>query len=174
MKLVLLSLLLVGLVALAMLVGFRESFEDSNFSGPGPASGSGSGSASGSGPGSASVPSSVVIHDVSPTLKNMLESSSLVLRLDKKPTVDALARDMDAVKSANSVFSDSDFGSDFGSNLNASSMNQGSNQQAKRGKSKRCNHPSDDDAEPEQEPHCPDMSKYIRMDEVPCWNCSLP
>lgn len=23
-------------------------------------------------------------------------------------------------------------------------------------------------------PTCPDMSKYIRLDEVPCWNCSLP
>jgi hypothetical protein len=23
-------------------------------------------------------------------------------------------------------------------------------------------------------PACPDMSKYIRMDEVPCWNCTLP
>jgi len=23
-------------------------------------------------------------------------------------------------------------------------------------------------------PVCPDMSKYIRMDEIPCWNCSLP
>ena len=21
---------------------------------------------------------------------------------------------------------------------------------------------------------CPDMSKYIRMNEVPCWNCTLP
>ena len=21
---------------------------------------------------------------------------------------------------------------------------------------------------------CPDMSKYIRMDEIPCWNCTLP
>jgi hypothetical protein len=21
---------------------------------------------------------------------------------------------------------------------------------------------------------CPDMSNYIRMDEVPCWNCTLP
>lgn len=23
-------------------------------------------------------------------------------------------------------------------------------------------------------PQCEDMSKYIRMDEVPCWNCTLP
>lgn len=21
---------------------------------------------------------------------------------------------------------------------------------------------------------CPDMSQYIRLDEIPCWNCSLP
>ncbi len=21
---------------------------------------------------------------------------------------------------------------------------------------------------------CPDMSQYVRLDEVPCWNCSLP
>jgi hypothetical protein len=23
-------------------------------------------------------------------------------------------------------------------------------------------------------PTCPDMSQYVRLDEVPCWNCSLP
>jgi hypothetical protein len=23
-------------------------------------------------------------------------------------------------------------------------------------------------------PVCPDMSQYIKMDEVPCWNCTLP
>lgn len=23
-------------------------------------------------------------------------------------------------------------------------------------------------------PQCEDMTKYIRMDEVPCWNCTLP
>lgn len=23
-------------------------------------------------------------------------------------------------------------------------------------------------------PTCPDMSQYIRLDEVPCWNCTLP
>jgi len=23
-------------------------------------------------------------------------------------------------------------------------------------------------------PQCPDMSQYIRLDEIPCWNCSLP
>lgn len=23
-------------------------------------------------------------------------------------------------------------------------------------------------------PICPDMSQYIKMDEIPCWNCTLP
>ncbi len=23
-------------------------------------------------------------------------------------------------------------------------------------------------------PKCPDMSQYVRLDEVPCWNCTLP
>ena len=23
-------------------------------------------------------------------------------------------------------------------------------------------------------PTCPDMSQYVRLDEVPCWNCTLP
>jgi len=23
-------------------------------------------------------------------------------------------------------------------------------------------------------PKCPDMSQYIKLDEVPCWNCTLP
>jgi hypothetical protein len=32
---------------------------------------------------------------------------------------------------------------------------------------------------PKPKPHpdcpvCPDMSQYIRLDEVPCWNCTLP
>ena len=26
----------------------------------------------------------------------------------------------------------------------------------------------------EDEPECPDMSQYVKLDEVPCWNCSLP
>jgi len=30
-----------------------------------------------------------------------------------------------------------------------------------------------DDSET-QDRNCPDMSHYIKMDEVPCWNCSLP
>jgi hypothetical protein len=32
----------------------------------------------------------------------------------------------------------------------------------------------EEEEEPEPCPKCPDMSKYIRLDEVPCWNCSLP
>ncbi len=28
--------------------------------------------------------------------------------------------------------------------------------------------------EPEPGSNCPDMSQYIRLDEVPCWNCTLP
>ncbi len=27
---------------------------------------------------------------------------------------------------------------------------------------------------PNQNSGCPDMSQYIRMDEIPCWNCTLP
>jgi hypothetical protein len=27
---------------------------------------------------------------------------------------------------------------------------------------------------PHKCPKCPDMSKYVRLDEVPCWNCTLP
>jgi hypothetical protein len=23
-------------------------------------------------------------------------------------------------------------------------------------------------------PVCPDMSKYVKLDEIPCWNCTLP
>jgi hypothetical protein len=26
----------------------------------------------------------------------------------------------------------------------------------------------------EERDSCPDMSQYIKMDEIPCWNCNLP
>jgi hypothetical protein len=29
-------------------------------------------------------------------------------------------------------------------------------------------------SEKKQCPKCPDMSQYVRLDEVPCWNCTLP
>lgn len=36
--------------------------------------------------------------------------------------------------------------------------------------------PNPEPAPPKPAPHsaCPDMSQYIRMDEIPCWNCTLP
>ena len=29
-------------------------------------------------------------------------------------------------------------------------------------------------SEKKERPECPDMTQYIKLDEVPCWNCSLP
>lgn len=29
-------------------------------------------------------------------------------------------------------------------------------------------------SEKKEKPGCPDMSQYIKLDEIPCWNCSLP
>jgi len=28
--------------------------------------------------------------------------------------------------------------------------------------------------DPEECEQCPDMSQYVKLDEIPCWNCSLP
>jgi hypothetical protein len=130
MKLVLLSLLLLGLVALAILVGVRESFDDA-------AAAKSSGSASS---GSSSPMHVDLAVSVSPTLKNLLAGPNAGMA----PQVDTLARHQDI--------------------LNASM-----NQQYVQAPSCQQQYPS-----PQQSQGCPDMSNYVRMDQVPCWNCSLP
>jgi hypothetical protein len=135
MKLVLLSLLLLGLVALAILVGVRESFDD--------AAAKSSGSASS---GSSSPMHVDLAVSVSPTLKNLLAGPNAGMA----PQVDTLARNQDI--------------------LNASM-----NQQYVQAPSCQQQYPSMQQyPSPQQSQGCPDMSNYVRMDQVPCWNCSLP
>ena len=134
MKLVLLSLLLLGLVALAILVGVRESFDDA--------------AAKSSGSGSSASPMHVDLAlSVSPTLKNLLSGPNAGMA----PQVDTLARNQDI--------------------LNASM-----NQQYVQAPSCQQQYPSPQQQYPssQQSQGCPDMSNYVRMDQVPCWNCSLP
>ena len=130
MKLVVLSLLLVGLVALAIMMGVREAFDD------------GSSGTSGAQP-------QKVELVMSPALKSLLGTPQIVQAMNKEPVkVDTLERDRDTMNAAERCYR---------------------MQRQKRKEESDC----EDSAEPV--PHgCPDMSEYIRMDEVPCWNCTLP
>jgi len=132
MKLVVLSLLLVGLVALAIMMGVREAFDDGYVS-------------SGA---SGAQPQKVELV-MSPALKSLLGTPQIVQAMNKEPVkVDTLERDRDTMNAAERGYR---------------------MQRQKRKEESDC----EDSAEPA--PHgCPDMSEYIRMDEVPCWNCTLP
>jgi hypothetical protein len=133
MKLVVLSLLLVGLFALAIMMGVREAFDD------------GSSVSSGA---SGVQPQKVELV-MSPALKSLLGTPQIVQAMNKEPVkVDTLERDRDTMNAAERGYR---------------------MQRQKRKEESDC----EDSAEPA--PHgCPDMSEYIRMDEVPCWNCTLP
>lgn len=149
MKVLMLSLLLAGLVALALLVGTREYFDSTAASG------------------SSSMPVQVEL-TMSPALRSLMETPRIVAASDKTPPqVDAMARDRDALIAA---------------------------ERADQMRERRRKYSQEDSDEggfdtlmttdrrhrrphrPEEPDHgdCPDMSKYIRYDEVPCWNCSLP
>jgi hypothetical protein len=133
MKLVVLSLLLVGLVALAIMMGVREAFDDGS---------SGTSGTSG-------VQPQKVELVMSPALKSLLGTPQIVQAMNKEPVkVDTLERDRDTMNAAERGYR---------------------MQRQKRKEDYDC----EESAEPS--PHgCPDMSEYIRMDEVPCWNCTLP
>jgi len=87
---------------------------------------------------------------ISPALANLLGTPSLVAATSgPTPQVDKLARDRDVAKAAEAV-----------------------------------THPPPPPPPPGPKPAptpdcpkcpvCPDMSEYVRLDEVPCWNCTLP
>ena len=87
---------------------------------------------------------------ISPALANLLATPSLVAATSGPvPQVDKLARDHDVAKAAEAVA-----------------------------------HPPPPPPGPGPKPAptpdcpkcpvCPDMSEYVRLDEVPCWNCTLP
>ena len=153
MKVLMLSLLLAGLVALALLVGTREYFDSTAASG------------------SSSMPVQVEL-TMSPALRSLMETPRIVAASDKTPPqVDAMARDRDAL-------------------IAAERADQMREMRERRRKYYSQGDPDEGDFDtlmttdrchrrphrPEEPDHgdCPDMSKYIRDDEVPCWNCSLP
>lgn len=87
---------------------------------------------------------------ISPALANLLATPALVAATQKPiPSVDKLERDKEVVAAAEAVA-----------------------------------HPPPPPPPPGPKPAptpdcpkcpvCPDMSQYIRLDEVPCWNCTLP
>lgn len=87
---------------------------------------------------------------ISPALANLLATPALVAATQKPvPSVDKLARDKDAAAAAEAVAQPPPPPPGPGP------------APAPTPDCPKC-------------PVCPDMSQYIRMDEVPCWNCTLP
>jgi hypothetical protein len=96
----------------------------------------------------------VAVVEMSPALANLLNTPAQVAAAAAKPPpqVDVLARDRDAVAAANKAKkSDADDSDD----------DERPRKRSKKQKCPKC-------------PKCPDMSQYVRLDEVPCWNCTLP
>lgn len=88
---------------------------------------------------------------ISPALANLLATPALVAATQKPvPSVDKLARDKDAAAAAESV-----------AHPPPPPPPGPGPAPAPTPDCPKC-------------PVCPDMSQYIRMDEVPCWNCTLP
>jgi hypothetical protein len=101
----------------------------------------------------------VAVVEMSPALANLLDTPRLVAEDAAKPVpqVDVLKRERDAIAAASQ----------------------------KKKQRKDDDEDDDDDTEyPRRDrrrkhkcpkcPKCPDMSQYVRLDEVPCWNCTLP
>jgi hypothetical protein len=87
--------------------------------------------------------------NVSPALANLINTPDLAAKLNKPiPQINTLAREQEAV-----------------------AMHEAA---AKKAEKECPQHECPKCSECKKCPECPDMSKYIRMDEVPCWNCTLP
>jgi hypothetical protein len=87
---------------------------------------------------------------VSPALANLLATPDLAAAAARKPIpqIDTLAREQEAVAVQEMA--------------------------AKKAEKECPQHECPKCPECKKCPDCPDMSQYIRMDEVPCWNCTLP
>lgn len=84
---------------------------------------------------------------ISPALANLLATPALVAATQKPiPSVDKLERDKEAVAAAEAV------------------AHPPPPPPPGPGPAPAC----------PKCPVCPDMSQYVRLDEVPCWNCTLP
>lgn len=94
---------------------------------------------------------------ISPTLKNLLATPDVSVQ---PVTVDPLKRELEIVEVKAYPVTLIETAADSESNSNSAEDDDES-------KSTSC--PSAKTC-----PKCPDMSQYIRMDEIPCWNCTLP
>lgn len=84
---------------------------------------------------------------MSPALANLLATPALIAETSKPVNVDALKRDQDITAAADAA--------------------------TKKAETTCPRHECPKCEECKKCAECPDMSKYIRIDEVPCWNCNL-
>jgi len=84
---------------------------------------------------------------MSPALANLLATPALIAETSKPVNVDALKRDQDVAAAADAA--------------------------TKKAETTCPRHECPKCEECKKCAECPDMSKYIRIDEVPCWNCNL-
>jgi hypothetical protein len=89
-------------------------------------------------------PATEVKLDVSPALASLLATQTEAAKAKTIPQVSQLNRDLEIADAQQESCPDCE----------RRRQRSGDNEQ-------RC-------------PKCPDMSQYIRMDEIPCWNCTLP
>ena len=97
----------------------------------------------------------VAVVEVSPALANLLETPNLVAKMNgiAPPQVDSLKREQEVIAAASQAQEDDSDEDDY--------------KPKKRSKKSKC--PKCPKCQ-----KCPDMSQYVRLDEVPCWNCTLP
>ncbi len=91
------------------------------------------------------------VMEVSPALANLLNTPNIVAQMNgtAPPQVDPLKREQEAIAAASQDDDDDD--DDY----------RPKRTRTRKPKCPKC-------------PKCPDMSQYVRLDEVPCWNCTLP
>ncbi len=84
---------------------------------------------------------------VSPALANLIKTPSIITSTTGTINVDSLMRDVDAKEAV----------------TKSETTDESKYPESKCPESKcpKCE-------------VCPDMTQYVRLDEVPCWNCSLP
>ena len=95
----------------------------------------------------------VAVVEVSPALANLLETPNLVAKMNgtAPAQVDPLKREQEVIAAASQAQTDDSDDDDY-------------KPKKRKPSKKRC----------PKCPKCPDMSQYVRLDEVPCWNCTLP
>lgn len=93
---------------------------------------------------------------VSPTMKNLLTGSQMAPP-PASVTMDPLKRDLELIEVRDVTLIET---------AQTQGQSQGQSQEQTQAQARPATCPPC--------PSCPDMSQYIRMDEVPCWNCTLP